>query len=150
DLMARSDRDIAREADTMREESERLIAEARRRIADYPEPVRNEFEFLLAAAQEAVVVSGDHNFWIDARSVYFVRRVFLEVGKRLVMAGVIAASEDVFYLAVSELRDTLAALPSIGRQGLVEQRRADIDHFRAITPPEALGTRPEQQAASGQ
>jgi pyruvate,water dikinase len=150
DLMARRDRDIAQDMITTWEESEQLIAKARRRIADYPEPVRDEFEFLLAAAQAAVVLSEDHNFWIDARSMYYVRRVFLEVGKRLAAAGAIAASEDVFYLAVSELRDTLAARPATGRRGLVEQRRAEVDHFRAIMPPEALGTRREQPVALGQ
>jgi pyruvate,water dikinase len=144
-LMTRSDRDISQEMVTTREESERLIAETRRRIAGYPEPVRNEFDFLLAAAQEAIVLSEDHNFWIDARSMYFVRRVFLEVGKRLFAAGVIAASEDVFYLTVSELREILAQLPrppAIRRQGLVEQRRTEVEHFRTITPPKALGTQP--------
>jgi pyruvate,water dikinase len=150
DLMARSDRDIAQDMVTTWEESERLIAAARRRLTGYPQPVRDEFEFLLAAAQEAVVLSEDHNFWIDARSMYYVRRVFLELGKRLTTAGAIAAGEDVFYLAVSELRDTLQELSASGRQELIEQRRADVDHFRAITPPEALGTRPEQPALPGQ
>jgi pyruvate,water dikinase len=152
-LMTRSDRDISQELVTTREESERLIAEARRRLQDYPQPVRDEFEFLLAAAQEAVVLSEDHNFWIDARSMYFVRRVFLEVGKRLSTAGVIGAQEGVFYLTVSELREILTVIPTpptSSRQLLVEQRRAEIDHFRAITPPMALGIWPEQQAASGE
>jgi pyruvate,water dikinase len=114
--------------------------------------VRDEFDFLLAAAQEAVVLSEDHNFWIDARSMYYVRRVFLEVGRRLSTAGVIAAREDVFHLAVSELREALNRLPAIAGhalQGVVEQRRAEIDQFRAITPPDLLGTRSEQPAAPG-
>jgi pyruvate,water dikinase len=146
-LMTRSDRDISQEMVTTREESAQLIAEARRRLQNYPQPVRNEFEFLLAAAQEAVVLSEDHNFWIDARSMYFVRRVFLEVGKRLSTAGVIGHQEDVFYLTISELREILTEIPSppaMRRQGLVEQRRAEVEHFRAIAPPAALGTRPRQ------
>jgi phosphohistidine swiveling domain-containing protein len=153
DLMARSDRDIAQEMVTTWEASEQLIAEARRRLTGYPQPVPDEFEFLLAAAQAAVVLSEDHNFWIDARSMYYVRRVFMELGKRLSAAGAIAELEDVFYLAVSELRETLTEIPkppTIGRQEVVEQRRAEVEHFRAILPPEALGTRPEQPATPGQ
>lgn len=153
DLMAQSDRDSAQDMVTKREESERLIAVARRRIAGYPKPVQDEFEFLLAAAQKAVVLSEDHNFWIDARSMYYVRRVFMELGKRLSTASVIGPQEDVFYLTVSELREILTEIPtdpSIGRQGLVEQRRAEVEHFRAITPPEALGTRSKQPTTSGQ
>lgn len=148
-LMARSDRDLDQDMAMTEEESERLIAETRRGLTGYPEPVRDEFEFLLAAAQEAVVLSEDHNFWIDARSMYHVRRVFMEVGRRLSTAGVIAAIEDVFYLTVGELRETLDKLPAIACQGLVAQRRAEVDHFRAITPPEALGTQPEQPVVPG-
>jgi pyruvate,water dikinase len=153
DLMARSNRDIAEEMVTTREESARLTAEARRRLQDYPGPVRDEFEFLLAAAQAAVVLSEDHNFWIDARSMYYVRRVFIELGKRLSTAGAIGQQRDVFYLTVSELRETLTespTLPALRRQGLVEQRQAEVERFRAITPPEALGTRAEQPTAAGQ
>ncbi|HEV8193822.1 MAG TPA: PEP/pyruvate-binding domain-containing protein [Ktedonobacterales bacterium] len=146
-LMARSDRDIAEEMVTTWEESERLILEARRRLTGYPEPVREEFEFLLAAAHEAVVLSEDHNFWIDARSMYHVRRVFTEVGRRLAAAGVIAAVEDVFHLTVSELREALEKRPAARRQRLVEQRRAEVEHFGAIMPPEVLGTRSEQPTA---
>jgi phosphohistidine swiveling domain-containing protein len=149
-LMARSDRDIAEEMVTTWEESERLIADARRRLAGYPEAVRDEFELLLAAAQEAVVLSEDHNFWIDARSMYHVRRVFMELGKRLSEAGALATTEDVFYLTVAELRESLRMLPPVGRQRLVGQRRAEVQHFRAVTPPEALGTRAEQTSAAGQ
>jgi phosphohistidine swiveling domain-containing protein len=149
DLMARSDRDIAQEMLTTWEESERLVAEARRRLTGYPQPVRDEFDFLLAAAQDAVVLSEDHNFWIDARCMYYVRRVFMELGTRLTAAGAIAAQEDVFYLSVGELRETLDKLPASGRKGVVERRRAEVAQFRAIPPPEALGTRPEQPTALG-
>jgi len=72
------------------------------------------------------------------------------VGKRLFASGVIAASEDVFYLTAGELRESLATLPAVGRQALAEQRRAEIDYFHAISPPMALGMQPQQPTTSGQ
>ena len=64
-FMALDGRDLPTEMAAMGQERERLVAEARRSLDGYPAPVRAEFEFLLAAAQQAVVLSEDHNFWID-------------------------------------------------------------------------------------
>src|SRR5262249_9658729 len=115
-LMSRGDRDITAEMVATWEESERLIAASRERLTGYPKPVRDEFDFLLAAAQEAVVLSEDHNFWIDARSTYHVRQAFIEMGKRLATAGVLGVVEDVFYFSGDELRDILAEAPHRHRQ----------------------------------
>ena len=46
---------------------EKAIAEARARLAGYPQPVATQFETLLKAAQTAAVVLEDHNHWIDQR-----------------------------------------------------------------------------------
>src|SRR5439155_26546749 len=107
----------------------------------YPAPVRAEFEFLLAAAQQAVVLSEDHNFWIDACAMYQVRRVFVEFGRRFAAAGVIVEPKDVFALTLDELRETARELPRIDRHALVAERRAEMERFRAIRPPEQLGRR---------
>ena len=120
-------------------ERDRAVAVVRGRLQDYPAPVVERFEFLLKAAQEGVVLSEDHGFWIDFGATYRVRRVLLEFGRRLCEAGAIAQYSDVFYLTLDEVR-ALAAAPHGGdHRALVELRRREVDHFQAITPPPALG-----------
>jgi hypothetical protein len=68
-------------------EREKAVAEARAKLAGYPQPIVARFETLLKAAQVAAIVHEDHNFWIDQRLFYHVRRVILEFGGRLAQAG---------------------------------------------------------------
>ena len=62
-------------------------------------------KLLLKAAQTAVIVLEDHNFWIDQRLFYHVRRIILEFGGRLAQAGTLEAASDVFYLTPDELQN---------------------------------------------
>jgi hypothetical protein len=85
---------------------------ARGRLRGYPEPVRAAFEQRLEAGRTAFVVSEDHNFLLDYGTTAAVRRVVLEVGRRLAEAASIVAPEDVFHLTWDELRATWAASPA--------------------------------------
>lgn len=147
--MAQPDRDLEGEMAAPGEERERLVAEARRRLRGYPGPVGEEFEFLLTAAQHAVVLSEDHNYWIDAKGMYHVRRVFVECGRRLADAGVVEHPEDVFCLTLEELREALRADEGLNHRPLVAERRAEMERFRAVTPPPVLGTRPPAPSGRG-
>jgi pyruvate,water dikinase len=140
--LAQPERDLDAEVRAIVSERERLVAQARERLAQYPLSRLEEFEFLLKAAQEATVVSEDHNFWIDYRAAYEVRRVFLEVGRRFVKAGVLNAPEDVLQLYLDELQETAAGLPAIDRRPLVARRQADLHRFSQVAPPAVLGTLP--------
>jgi phosphohistidine swiveling domain-containing protein len=141
DYISQPDRDLAAEMARLAATREQLLAEARQRLQGYPQPVVGQFEFFLKAAQEATVLQEDHNFWIDQRSMYEVRRVALELGARLAAAGALEAAEDAIYLDIDELRAS-AALPTIDRRKLVAARKAEMEHFRTIAPPPALGTLP--------
>ncbi len=99
---------------------EQAVAEARARLAGYPQPVVTRFETLLKAAQVAAVVLEDHNYWIDQRLFYHVRRLILEFGRRLAQAGALEAVNDVFYLTPEELqngRERSHEKPGTGAQG---------------------------------
>lgn len=102
--------------------------------------MRDEFELLLKAAQCANVLTEDHGFWIDFNSTYQVRKIILEFGRRLVDTGVIDARDDVFYLALDELRELERALANGSLRERVIARRSELEHFRKISPPPALGT----------
>ncbi len=144
--MAQPDRDLKGEMAAPGSERKRLVADARRRLEGYPGPVSEEFEFLLEAAQEAVVLSEDHNYWIDAKGMYHIRRVFLGCGRHLVSAGAIEHPEDAFHLTAEELRETLRSHPILDRHDLITERRAELARFRSMDPPPVLGTRPPSRA----
>src|SRR5690606_24313635 len=65
-----------------------------------------------------------------------------EFGRRFAEAGVIDRADDVFYLTWEELRETAETLPYVPRQQIVQRRRDEMEHFRTVAPPPALGTPP--------
>ncbi|HEV2777319.1 MAG TPA: hypothetical protein VGV90_17150, partial [Solirubrobacteraceae bacterium] len=71
---------------------EHAIAEARERLRDYPAQIAGQFEAMLAAAQSGLVISEDHNFYIDNMSIHHLRAVLLEAGRRLADDGAVVAA----------------------------------------------------------
>lgn len=142
DYMAQPERDIAADTARLAAEREQRLAEVRAELRGYPQPVIDQFEMLLKAAQTGSVLQEDHNFWIDQRCMYEVRRVAQEFGRRFAEAGVIDRADDVFYLTWEELRETAETLPYVPRQQIVQRRRDEMEHFRTVAPPPALGTPP--------
>src|ERR671910_837371 len=124
-------------------ERERLVAETRERLKGYPQAVRDEFESFLKAAQEGIVLSEDHGFWIDFNSTARVRKVVMEFGRRFAEAGVIERADDVFHLTLDEVRETAERLPEPDRSEIVAGRKAELERFAGMQPPPALGTPPE-------
>lgn len=129
-------------------EDERRVAVARERLRGYPEPVRAAFEQRLAAGRSGFVASEDHNFLLDYGTTAAVRRVVLEVGRRLADAAAIAAPEDVLHLTWDELRATCAAAPTLDRRALVAERQRELREYADVDPPATVGT-PPRAAATG-
>jgi phosphohistidine swiveling domain-containing protein len=147
DYMNNPSHDPERDQQVLAAEREQMVAEARAALANYPEAVRAQFEFLLKAAQTGVVLSEDHGYWIDFQAMYEIRRLFMEVGRRFAKAGVVAAADDVFHLSFDEVRDTARYLPRIDRRELVAARRAEMEQYSAMTPPPFVGAPPVQAPA---
>jgi len=143
DYITRPDSDapavVGREA---AERAEAALESARERLAAYPEPVRMQFEGMLAAAKVGSALSEDHNFWIDMHGISRARYVILEAGRRLAKMGVIESAEDVFLLKPYEVRQSLVAGPSRVRAALVAQRARDLAAQAQMDPPPAIGTVP--------
>ncbi|HEV8634286.1 MAG TPA: PEP-utilizing enzyme [Chloroflexota bacterium] len=123
-------------------ERERLVADLRAKLAGYPAPVVAELDSLLATAQAATAISEDHSHYIDFRCMYQVRRVLLELGRRLAEARLIERVDDAFYLSPQELTEAAEARPGIDRRQLVAACRREIESVRAIQPPPAIGAPP--------
>jgi len=83
DYITQDERDPSGELEILATEREEAVASARERLKGYPQQVREQFEFLLNAAQVGVVLSEDHGFWIDFQAPYRIRLVILEFGYRL-------------------------------------------------------------------
>jgi pyruvate,water dikinase len=142
DYITQPDRDLSAETARLAAERERLLAEVRARLVDFPQPVVAHFEFLLKAAQVGSVLTEDHGFWIDFRGWYPVRCTFLEFGRHFAQARILDKPDDIFFLTLDEVRETAQALPAIDRRLLVAGRQAELAYFRGIQPPPALGTMP--------
>ncbi|MBP7961859.1 MAG: hypothetical protein KBG20_00215 [Caldilineaceae bacterium] len=145
DYMAQPDRDFGVERAKMAAQREANVAHARRHLQYYPRPVRTEFDFLLAAAQAGTRLKEDHGYWIDYKSSYYIRQLFLECGRRLVAGGALAGVDDVFYLSLAELRSALgpeAVQFSESLQSAIDQRKQVAARFVNVQPPAHLGTAP--------
>lgn len=137
DAVTQPERDHDAELAAAAEDRDALTEAARERLAGFPEAVRGQFEFLLDAARQGVVLQEDHNYWIDAQVVYEVRRVMLELGRRLVRNGGIESVDDVFHLRVEELDDLSADL-----SGTVAERKAETAAFSQVVSPPVIGSFP--------
>jgi pyruvate,water dikinase len=124
---------------------EQAVAEARASIAGYPKPIVDRFEMLLRAAQIGTVVLKDHNFWIDQRCFYHIRRLIIELGARLAQAGTIESPNDVFCLTLDELQNGR----DVPLKALVQERKAEMEHFSHVTPPPQVGTMPAFEMTDG-
>jgi pyruvate,water dikinase len=126
-------------------EREKSVAEARLKLAGYPQPIVARFETLLKAAQVATIVHEDHNFWIDQRLFYHVRRIILGFGGRLAQAGELDTVNDVFYLTPDELQNGR----DVPLKQLVQERKTEMEQFSQVTPPPMLGTAPAFEMTDG-
>jgi pyruvate,water dikinase len=144
DYVTQPDRDLHAEMASRAATREHVVAEARRQVDAYPHVVAEQFALYLKGAQEATALQEDHNFWIDQRTVYQVRRVLLEFGRRFTGAGAIERPDDVFYLTLNEVRETAIAPAGRDRRAAVRERKAEIERYRTVVPPPALGTNPSR------
>ena len=102
------------------------------------------YQMALAGAQQYLPVQEDHNFWIDQQGVAVQRVPVLDAARRLVAAGRIDDSSDIFLLKFDELQEALRDGKS-DLHMLVAQRRAEEEVNSNLTPPPALGTPPPVQ-----
>jgi pyruvate,water dikinase len=141
DFLSQQGRDLAAELQELVAERDRLIAEARERLAGYPAQAREQFEFLLTAATAGNYLSEEHGFWIDSYGFDCVRQVVLEAGRRLATRGALEQRDDIFQLTFAEARATFAR-PGTDRSGLIAERKAELAAVRDVQAPPVLGAEP--------
>jgi phosphohistidine swiveling domain-containing protein len=142
DHVRQPDRELEAELAAQAAAREQYVAAARDGLRTQSPQVVQRFEFLLGAAQKAIVLTEDHSHWIDFRCMYHLHRISLELGRRMAAASVVDRPDDVFLLTVDELRDTALSLPRVNRRAQIAARRAEMDYFRSADVPRVLGTPP--------
>jgi pyruvate,water dikinase len=114
--------------------------QARMTLASYPEPVRRQFEALVAMAQAGSFLQEEHNHHIDQVGLARLRFFFLAVGARLVETGVLDTPADVFFLAIEQINKAVEAPGPL--QNVVQTQRRELDLAKSLTPPPFIGTPP--------
>lgn len=140
--LRRPDHSPVQQQERLAAEREAAIAAARSRLAERDEATRNRFEHLLATAQMGMYLHEEHNFWIDQRTMYGCRRLMLGCARVLAENGVISQPSDIWHLTLDEVRAGLQNQPPTDLSSRIERRRSQLEHFRSITPPRAIGTMP--------
>ncbi len=116
---------------------ERLVSKALEAIANYPAPVRGQFEVLHAAGFHGSRVQEDHNFWIDQRGLHEFRQHCLEYGRRLVERGQLATPDDVLLLVMPEAQEFLTN--GANAKAIAAERRAEMDQWAKVAPAPSIG-----------
>jgi rifampicin phosphotransferase len=117
---------------------ERLLAQTRQRLVGNPEKLAR-FNELYDMARHNLVLTEDHNFYIDQMGDSVLRLPLLELGRRLVRQGALGDQSDVFLLYLAEIR---AGLSGASQQALAAQRRAEMEAWSRIIPPPTIGEPP--------
>lgn len=143
--LAQPDRDFEAERRASECDREQCIAVARRELSNYPQPVRARFEQWLAAAQEALVLTENHTYYLDFNGYGHVHRVMRECGRRLAQQGRLTCADDVFYLELGEL-DQLFDQPALDLRSVAMARRAEVNYWAQVAEPLELGMRPAHVA----
>jgi phosphohistidine swiveling domain-containing protein len=113
-----------------------LTARAREILAHDPAKLQH-FATLMDAAKHNLRVTEDHSFWIDQMGTAVLRRFALAAGQRLTERGLLSRAEDVLFLYKDELREALAGRGTW--MDLVNERRASMEGFAKIVPPDHIG-----------
>ena len=98
---------------------------------------RAVFDFLLKQSQRGAVLR--ENIKSEAvRVLALVRRMFLELGKRLAVRDVLESGEDIFFLGLSEVEFAIRNGNGSEIKELIGKRRAEYEMNLDIIPPKVI------------
>jgi rifampicin phosphotransferase len=123
-------------AERLRRDAAGKVDEVRAKLADQPDTLA-KFDAALALARAVGPLTEVHNYWIDRMILARLRTLAMRVGRRLVRESSMEREEDVLFLHVDEIADTIRRPRD--RRPLVRERRAEHERQRALTPPRVLG-----------
>ncbi|MCL4833352.1 MAG: hypothetical protein KJZ86_12985 [Caldilineaceae bacterium] len=136
------DKNPVTQQENLRRQQEEALAGARLHLAGRDQATRAQFEAYLLSAYAGMFLHEEHNFWIDQRTMYELRRLVLACGRSLAKDGAIGSPDDIWHMTLEEMQAALAGQPAKGLQARIDQRKETLEHFRTVEPPQAIGTIP--------
>jgi pyruvate,water dikinase len=115
-----------------------LLADARTSLAHDSARLR-KFDATYDSIKCFTPMIEDHNHWIDQVGDISMRYPALELGRRCVARGTLAATEDIFHL---ERADIVEAMGGVDKKTSAAQRKAEFERFARIVPPPFIGPPP--------
>ncbi len=104
-------------------------------------PKREQFLAMMDAAAQHVSISESRAHW-QLTIIGVLRRPILALGRKLVTLGALAEPDDVLYLEWGEAERAVRH-PDASTAALVAERRAEMERWRALTPPPFVGAPPD-------
>lgn len=132
--------DPEREREGLIAEREALLAAFQQRLAAVAPERMAEFAEIYEISKTAIVLSEDHNFWLDYQSYYYSRQIALAIGQRLVSLGILDTVDNIFYLTLDELHALTQIEAGHNYRNLVQERQRAAQPFATVTPPMVIGT----------
>jgi pyruvate,water dikinase len=119
-------------------EQKKAIVEMLDRVKDpaKKEPLKKAMELAVHMAP----LTPDHHFYIDQACYARMRLMFLELGKKFTVEGVIDDPEDIFMLEYEEIRRIAFNRKAFDSKALVKERRAEMAEAAKRVPREWYGT----------
>jgi phosphohistidine swiveling domain-containing protein len=108
--------------------------------ADKPQTDRDRLQTSLDLALKMTPLTPDHHFYMDQGTYARVRLVFIAIGHKLVMDGVLAEADDILFLLYHELRVISANHAAFDARALTSQRRTERTAAMAKRPRFWAGT----------
>jgi pyruvate,water dikinase len=101
---------------------------------------RARVEKAMELALRLMLLTPDHHFYIDQGTYARVRRVLVEIGRKLVELGRLDDPDDPIFLTYHELRVVSANPGAIDARGIVAERRDARDEAATVRTREWIGT----------
>jgi len=103
----------------------------------------NKKNKLKQAMDQAIIMAPltpNHHFYIDQGTHQRMRRVAIEIGKKLVAAKVIDDKEDILFFKYNELRQICTDTESFDAKSILKRRKAEREAAERVIPPQFIGT----------
>ncbi len=99
---------------------------------------RKVFNHLLVRSQHSAVFRENIKSEIVKKLLAGMRKLLLELGRRLHADGVLASSDDIFFLTIKEIGLVVGRLAEFDIRNVIAARRAEYDKWNLITPPDVI------------
>ena len=132
------ERDLQGNVHSVPQEALDIIEEAYEAIGENTVK-REEFRKELELARKDTADQEDHNFHLDQTIIALLRLPCLEAGVRLRKAGMVENRDDIFFITMEELLDSLGNVGGKDLKNRVGARKLLRRHQMALKPPMSVG-----------